>query len=114
MNDQRPFERHRQSGTSVARALGEIEAALRDALEGDAPPPADAPRRWTRRLRGLARAAAALPAGEAHACIETLTRVQALHRRLAVRLSQQRDDAARRLAQLRTGKRSLKAYGQSI
>ena len=91
--------------------LEAIEVALRRHLGADADPPPQAVTELARQLDELSRAVARMPAESAAACLDRARRIRLLHDQLALRLAQQRDETARKLAHIRKGKRTLKAYG---
>ena len=112
---QHPGAGAREGSTATAEErLDAIETALRRLLAGEADPPPQAVAELPRQLDELSGAIARMPPEAAAACIERAGRIRRLHDRLALRLTQQRDETAGQLAHIRKGKRTLKAYGGNV
>lgn len=92
------------------RILDELEDALRHELDRFGLMDPDAADEIDRRLIDFARLVRICPPADPAACAERLRLIEKLHTRLAIRLALQRDETAARLARLRQGKATLRAY----
>ena len=93
--------------------LEQVAAALKRLLADDEQPTPAAVRALTGRLERLGRQLGGAGPAETAALAEQLAQIKRLHDALALRLTQQRDEAGDRLAMMRKGKATLKAYGRT-
>jgi hypothetical protein len=98
----------------VIRRLKAIEAALRTALYLGRELSDRTLRDLGRHVERLRADLASTAPDAARAGLETLRAIREVHDQLALRLTHQRDEAAAGLRHLRTGKRTLRAYSESL
>ena len=109
-----PAWREKFREPTVAERLDALEAVLRDVLHAGEPLGDDALRDLAHRLSDLTEAAVQVLPHEVPACVAKLRRARDLYDQLVMHLTLERNEAAAKLRRLRQGKRTLRAYGQSI
>ena len=105
------------AGTATAAAvlqrLIDLEEALHRHLPAEALPTFEALDALTRRMQELSVALPNLPPAAAAELLDRARRIRPLYDQLTLRMTQQRKETAAKLAQMRTGKATLRAYGQN-
>ena len=99
---------------SPEELMAAIESGLEQYLADTSAVDLDAADEIDRGLVRLGRLIRTRPPASPGACAERLRRIETLHSRLALRLAQQREETAARLARLQKGKVTLKAYGRGV